>query len=94
MKGKLSGLYILLMSASSSILKWYSKLPNVRGGFHSDNSYPKASHVGFGLVLGEDGKRFRTRNTKRFEKPMFKAKRTPKWIDERRMTGSMKRYTF
>ena len=25
--------------------------------------YPKASHVGFGLVLGEDGKRFRTRNT-------------------------------
>ncbi|KAE8688057.1 Arginyl-tRNA synthetase, class Ic isoform 4 [Hibiscus syriacus] len=26
-------------------------------------SYPKASHVGFGLVLGEDGKRFRTRNT-------------------------------
>ncbi|XWS55838.1 hypothetical protein CRYUN_Cryun09bG0034400 [Craigia yunnanensis] len=30
-------------------------------------------------------------NTKRFEKPMFKAKRTPKWIDKRRMTGSMKR---
>ncbi|XP_041008553.1 arginine--tRNA ligase, cytoplasmic-like isoform X2 [Juglans microcarpa x Juglans regia] len=28
-----------------------------------DNTYPKASHVGFGLVLGEDGKRFRTRNT-------------------------------
>ncbi|KAK8581775.1 hypothetical protein V6N13_144779 [Hibiscus sabdariffa] len=28
-----------------------------------DNSYPRASHVGFGLVLGEDGKRFRTRNT-------------------------------
>jgi arginyl-tRNA synthetase len=28
-----------------------------------DNSYPKASHVGFGLVLGEDGKRFRTRST-------------------------------
>ncbi|MBA0647225.1 hypothetical protein Goklo_015130, partial [Gossypium klotzschianum] len=28
-----------------------------------DSSYPKASHVGFGLVLGEDGKRFRTRNT-------------------------------
>ncbi|KAG2712994.1 hypothetical protein I3760_04G153100 [Carya illinoinensis] len=27
------------------------------------NTYPKASHVGFGLVLGEDGKRFRTRNT-------------------------------
>lgn len=23
--------------------------------------YPKASHVGFGLVLGSDGKRFRTR---------------------------------
>ncbi|KAL2251149.1 UNVERIFIED_CONTAM: Arginine--tRNA ligase, chloroplastic/mitochondrial [Sesamum indicum] len=28
-----------------------------------DNKYPKASHVGFGLVLGEDGKRFRTRST-------------------------------
>jgi hypothetical protein len=28
-----------------------------------DNAYPKASHVAFGLVLGEDGKRFRTRNT-------------------------------
>ncbi|KAK6159472.1 hypothetical protein DH2020_006786 [Rehmannia glutinosa] len=26
------------------------------------NKYPKASHVGFGLVLGEDGKRFRTRS--------------------------------
>lgn len=28
-----------------------------------DNTYPKASHVGFGLVLGDDGKRFRTRST-------------------------------
>ncbi|CAA0841172.1 Arginyl-tRNA synthetase- class Ic [Striga hermonthica] len=28
-----------------------------------DNKYPKVSHVGFGLVLGEDGKRFRTRST-------------------------------
>ncbi|XP_052182400.1 arginine--tRNA ligase, cytoplasmic-like isoform X2 [Diospyros lotus] len=28
-----------------------------------ENMYPKASHVGFGLVLGEDGKRFRTRST-------------------------------
>ncbi|GFP95263.1 arginine--tRNA ligase [Phtheirospermum japonicum] len=28
-----------------------------------DNRYPKVSHVGFGLVLGEDGKRFRTRST-------------------------------
>ncbi|KAI4377771.1 hypothetical protein MLD38_015349 [Melastoma candidum] len=27
------------------------------------NTYPRVSHVGFGLVLGEDGKRFRTRNT-------------------------------
>ncbi|GAB2218552.1 hypothetical protein Droror1_Dr00001779 [Drosera rotundifolia] len=33
------------------------------GWFPSDGSlYPKASHVGFGLVLGEDGKRFRTRS--------------------------------
>lgn len=28
-----------------------------------DSTYPKVSHVSFGLVLGEDGKRFRTRNT-------------------------------
>ncbi|KAK2644602.1 hypothetical protein Ddye_019797 [Dipteronia dyeriana] len=28
-----------------------------------DGTYPKASHVGFGLVLGEDGKRFRTRSS-------------------------------
>jgi len=27
------------------------------------NSYPKANHVGFGLVLGSDGKRFRTRSS-------------------------------
>lgn len=36
-----------------------------RAGWLPDNgsTYPKTSHVGFGLVLGEDGKRFRTRNT-------------------------------
>lgn len=28
-----------------------------------DRQYPKVNHVGFGLVLGEDGKRFRTRST-------------------------------
>ncbi|XP_074273742.1 arginine--tRNA ligase, chloroplastic/mitochondrial-like isoform X2 [Silene latifolia] len=28
-----------------------------------DNAYPKVNHVGFGLVLGEDGKRFRTRSS-------------------------------
>ncbi|KAL9996483.1 putative arginine--tRNA ligase [Helianthus debilis subsp. tardiflorus] len=28
-----------------------------------ENKYPKTSHVGFGLVLGDDGKRFRTRST-------------------------------
>ncbi|KAK9102283.1 hypothetical protein Sjap_019537 [Stephania japonica] len=28
-----------------------------------DNLYPKVSHVGFGLVLGDDGKRFRTRSS-------------------------------
>lgn len=28
-----------------------------------DNEYPRVSHVGFGLVLGEDGKRFRTRSS-------------------------------
>ncbi|CAN4096296.1 unnamed protein product [Withania somnifera] len=29
----------------------------------NENDYPKVSHVGFGLVLGEDGKRYRTRST-------------------------------
>ncbi|RAL38242.1 hypothetical protein DM860_018294 [Cuscuta australis] len=34
------------------------------GWLPADNgTYPKASHVGFGLVLGDDGKRFRTRST-------------------------------
>ncbi|XP_062179878.1 arginine--tRNA ligase, chloroplastic/mitochondrial-like isoform X2 [Phragmites australis] len=28
-----------------------------------DKKFPKTSHVGFGLVLGSDGKRFRTRST-------------------------------
>lgn len=36
-----------------------------RAGWLPEGSgqYPKVSHVGFGLVLGEDGKRFRTRST-------------------------------
>lgn len=29
----------------------------------ASDSYPKTSHVGFGLVLGSDGKRFRTRSS-------------------------------
>ncbi|URE12053.1 hypothetical protein MUK42_04818 [Musa troglodytarum] len=29
----------------------------------AENTYPKTSHVGFGLVLGSDGKRFRTRSS-------------------------------
>ncbi|EOA16189.1 hypothetical protein CARUB_v10004329mg [Capsella rubella] len=29
----------------------------------NDKTYPRVNHVGFGLVLGEDGKRFRTRAT-------------------------------
>lgn len=34
------------------------------GWLATDNrSYPRTSHVGFGLVLGEDRKRFRTRST-------------------------------
>ncbi|KAL2937486.1 Arginine--tRNA ligase chloroplastic/mitochondrial [Bienertia sinuspersici] len=28
-----------------------------------DNAYPKVTHAGFGLVLGENGKRFRTRSS-------------------------------
>jgi arginyl-tRNA synthetase len=30
---------------------------------NNDLPYPKARHVGFGLVLGSDGKRFRTRSS-------------------------------
>ncbi|KAM7274448.1 hypothetical protein ACFE04_016314 [Oxalis oulophora] len=33
------------------------------GWLPTDGSYPKTNHVGFGLVLGEDGKRFRTRSS-------------------------------
>ncbi|WCJ32801.1 Arginine--tRNA ligase cytoplasmic [Euphorbia peplus] len=33
------------------------------GWLPADDTYPKTSHVGFGLVLGDDGKRFRTRAT-------------------------------
>lgn len=29
----------------------------------NENEIPQAKHVGFGLVLGADGKRFRTRST-------------------------------
>lgn len=29
----------------------------------NDQTYPRVSHVGFGLVLGADNKRFRTRAT-------------------------------
>ncbi|KAJ0481216.1 putative arginine--tRNA ligase [Helianthus annuus] len=29
-----------------------------------ESKYPKTSHVGFGLVLGDNGKRFRTRSMK------------------------------
>jgi arginyl-tRNA synthetase len=29
----------------------------------NEKKFPKTSHVGFGLVLGSDGKRFRTRST-------------------------------
>jgi len=28
-----------------------------------ENEFPKCTHVGFGLVLGEDGKRFRSRSS-------------------------------
>ena len=28
-----------------------------------ENEFPKCTHIGFGLVLGEDGKRFRTRSS-------------------------------
>ncbi|GKE17901.1 arginine--tRNA ligase, cytoplasmic-like protein isoform X1, partial [Tanacetum coccineum] len=30
---------------------------------NEEGEYPKTSHVGFGLVLGDDGKRFQTRST-------------------------------
>ena len=34
-----------------------------KAGWLPESTYPKTSHVGFGLVLGADGKRFRTRST-------------------------------
>ncbi|CAJ2636644.1 unnamed protein product [Trifolium pratense] len=30
---------------------------------HNENVYPKCTHIGFGLVLGDDGKRFRSRSS-------------------------------
>ncbi|CAL4965415.1 unnamed protein product [Urochloa decumbens] len=36
---------------------------SMAGWLPDQNEYPKTSHVGFGLVLGLDGKRFRTRCT-------------------------------
>ncbi|CAK8533793.1 unnamed protein product [Lathyrus sativus] len=30
---------------------------------HNENAYPKCTHIGFGLVLGDDGKRFRSRSS-------------------------------
>jgi len=29
----------------------------------NENAYPKCTHIGFGLVLGNDGKRFRSRSS-------------------------------
>ncbi|CAL5327913.1 unnamed protein product [Camellia sinensis] len=44
---------------------WYQRWAAKRVGWlpASENMYPKTNHVGFGLVLGEDGKRFQTRST-------------------------------
>ncbi|XP_050388019.1 arginine--tRNA ligase, cytoplasmic-like isoform X1 [Argentina anserina] len=41
----------------------FFKAATLSGWLPVDGSYPKVSHVGFGLVLGEDGKRFRTRSS-------------------------------
>ncbi|XP_061994271.1 arginine--tRNA ligase, cytoplasmic-like isoform X1 [Rosa rugosa] len=41
----------------------FFKAATLAGWLPVDGSYPKVSHVGFGLVLGEDGKRFRTRSS-------------------------------
>ncbi|CAN0901453.1 Arginine--tRNA ligase, chloroplastic/mitochondrial [Linum grandiflorum] len=59
------------------------------------NKYPKTSHVGFGLVLGEDGKRFRTRSTevvrlvellddakKRSKKALIERGKDEEWTEE------------
>lgn len=46
--------HIILFQAARTV-RW---LPDP-----AKNIYPKTSHVGFGLVLGSDGKRFRTRSS-------------------------------
>ncbi|PRQ42163.1 putative arginine--tRNA ligase [Rosa chinensis] len=41
----------------------FFKAATLAGWLPIDGSYPKVSHVGFGVVLGEDGKRLRTRSS-------------------------------
>lgn len=46
------------------IICWVPQAARLAGWLPpAGDSYPKASHVGFGLVLGSDGKRFRTRSS-------------------------------
>ncbi|KAL5720717.1 arginine--tRNA ligase [Ranunculus cassubicifolius] len=40
-----------------------SSAAKLAGWLSDEKKYPKMDHVGFGLVLGDDGKRFRTRST-------------------------------
>ena len=58
--------YFITYSLICAFVTYYgmSQAARLAGWLPEDsNLYPKASHVGFGLVLGSDGKRFRTRSS-------------------------------
>jgi len=58
----------------------------------SEKKFPKTSHVGFGLVLGSDGKRFRTRSTEvvRLVEQLDEAKSRSKSELQQRLTENGK----
>lgn len=61
-----------------------------------EKKYPKTNHVGFGLVLGSDGKRFRTRSTEvvRLIELLDEAKSRSKSELLQRLTENGKRSLF
>ena len=61
-----------------------------------EKKFPKTSHVGFGLVLGADGKRFRTRSTEvvRLGELLNEAKSRSKQELLQRLTENGKKYYY
>ena len=61
-----------------------------------EKKFPKTSHVGFGLVLGADGKRFRTRSTEvvRLGDLLDEAKSRSKSELLQRLTENGKQYAY